>query len=293
MAAIIKPGAARDAKAARRKRPPQERINDIVPAEWRSYSDILTDSLWIIDKRDRSGAHSNMLWGNFIPQIPHQVMRRYTRRNDIVLDMFAGSGTSIIEASRLGRHSIGMDLNEEMVTYVNSLISAGLDNPYDVTATIVQGDSTDVDASLRKLRCAMKPLGKQRAQLVFLHPPYHDIIRFSAAPADLSNCGGVAEFVDRFSRSVELSAQLLDQGRYLCLVIGDCYKRQEWIPLGFMTMQAVLNTGRFRLKSIIVKNMNGSRGKQKQNNLWRYRSLKHNTVVFAHEYLFLFQRRKG
>ena len=35
-------------------------------------SDINVDSLWLIDKRDSSGKHSNTYHGNFIPQIPYQ-----------------------------------------------------------------------------------------------------------------------------------------------------------------------------------------------------------------------------
>ena len=46
------------------------RYNDIDIQRWREYGDIYTDSLWIIEKRDNSGAHSGHYHGNFIPQIP-------------------------------------------------------------------------------------------------------------------------------------------------------------------------------------------------------------------------------
>ena len=61
------------------------KYNDINPKEWKSYDDIKTDSLWIIDRRDKSGLHSNDYYGNFVPQIPYQLLMRYTkkRRSDI------------------------------------------------------------------------------------------------------------------------------------------------------------------------------------------------------------------
>ena len=34
------------------------KYNDLDSSQWREYTDIETDSLWIIDKRDNSGAHS-------------------------------------------------------------------------------------------------------------------------------------------------------------------------------------------------------------------------------------------
>jgi len=46
------------------------KINDLNLNRWKEYDDILTDSLWIFDKRDKSGAHNAGYWGNFIPQIP-------------------------------------------------------------------------------------------------------------------------------------------------------------------------------------------------------------------------------
>jgi len=48
------------------------KINDINLNRWKDYPDIITDSLWILDKRDSSGVHKADYWGNFIPQIPNQ-----------------------------------------------------------------------------------------------------------------------------------------------------------------------------------------------------------------------------
>jgi hypothetical protein len=91
-------------------------------------------------------------------------------------------------------------------------------------------------------------------------------------------------------QSVENVAPVLDQGRYLVLVIGDKYAEGEWIPLGFQTMQEVTQRG-FTLKSIIVKNFEETTGKRKQQQLWRYRALRNGFYIFKHEYIFLFQKQ--
>ena len=80
---------------------------------WKT-TDINPDSLWIIDKRDSSGKHENNYHGNFIPQIPNQLIRRYTNKNDTVLELFTGSGTTLFECEKLERHYIGFDINSEM-----------------------------------------------------------------------------------------------------------------------------------------------------------------------------------
>ncbi len=76
------------------------KVNDINLLRWKEYDDIITDSLWIMGKRDTSGAHLGWYWGNFIPQIPHQMMLRYTKKGDWILDAFVGSEMTLTECKR-------------------------------------------------------------------------------------------------------------------------------------------------------------------------------------------------
>ena len=46
-------------------------------SKWKEL-DINTDSLWIIGPRAKGGKHENVYHGNFVPQIPNQMIRRYT-----------------------------------------------------------------------------------------------------------------------------------------------------------------------------------------------------------------------
>ena len=46
-----------------------------------------------------------------IPHIPRYYIENYTEKNDVILDPFCGSGTSLLEARILGRNSIGLDIN--------------------------------------------------------------------------------------------------------------------------------------------------------------------------------------
>ncbi len=57
--------------------------NDLDIENWKE-SDINTDSLWLINERDKSGKHENIYHGNFVPQIPNQLVRRYTIKGETV-----------------------------------------------------------------------------------------------------------------------------------------------------------------------------------------------------------------
>ncbi len=259
------------------------RLNDIDLNRWKEYSDILTDSLWLIDRRDTSGVHTAGYWGNFVPQIPHQMMRRYTRPGEWVLDPFAGLGTTLIEGQRLGRNTLGVELQPEVVAQARALVDAEPAHA-DVRTELVCGDSTSADFG-----ALLRARGATSVQLALLHPPYHDIIRFSDDARDLSNAATTEAFVAQIGQVAASVARVLDRGRYLALVIGDKYVRGDLIPLGFLTMNAVMQQG-FTLKSIIVKNFDRTAGKRTRQELWRYRALAGGFYIFKHEYIFLFRR---
>ncbi|MCK4244141.1 MAG: hypothetical protein KAX20_00795, partial [Candidatus Omnitrophica bacterium] len=47
----------------------------------------------------------------FIPQIPQNIIRKYGRPGDVVLDPFVGCGTTLVEAKLYGCPSYGTDIN--------------------------------------------------------------------------------------------------------------------------------------------------------------------------------------
>lgn len=53
---------------------------DLSDENWKNYEDILTDSLRIFNEREKGEKHSNFYHGNFIPQIPNQLIQRYTKK---------------------------------------------------------------------------------------------------------------------------------------------------------------------------------------------------------------------
>jgi len=49
--------------------------------------------------------------GKFIPQLVETFLYRYFRPGDCILDPFAGSGTTLVEANAFGAHSLGCDIS--------------------------------------------------------------------------------------------------------------------------------------------------------------------------------------
>jgi len=274
----------------KRDKSKRKRINDIDINSWKKEikeKEIIVDSLWIFPRREKSGGHTNEYWGNFIPQIVYQVLMRYTCKGDWVLDLFAGGGTTLIECKRCGRNGVGIELIPQVAAKANQLTK--VQENTEVFAEVITGDSTSVKTR-RRVKGILTAHNVSQVQLIMLHPPYHNIIRFSDDPRDLSNAPSISIFLKKFKRVVKNFADLLEEGRYMILVMGDLYLKGEYIPLGFRCMDVVLATGLFKLKAINVKNINGNRGKIGQENLWQYRSLKNGLYLFKHEYIYVFQK---
>ena len=66
---------------------------------------------WSFPKRGDWATHDAKWRGNWSPYIPRNIILRYSKEGDLVLDQFAGGGTTLVEAKLLRRNIIGVDVN--------------------------------------------------------------------------------------------------------------------------------------------------------------------------------------
>lgn len=256
-------------------------FNDLDLKNWKS-SEIWTDSLWIISERDKTGKHNGFYHGNFVPQIPHQLILRYTKKNDIVFDPFVGSGTTAYEAEQLKRNFIGVDIQKNLLLEIRKNITSK-----ENFIELIRGDSSKKEV-FENIKGQLKKYKKKNIQLAILHPPYFDIIKFSEQKEDMSNCKSLESFVEKFKEVLKNTLSILQKGGYLAVVIGDKYSKGKWIPLNYYCLSAAMELG-LTLKSVVIKNMEGNRAKRNKEGIWRYRALTSDYYIFKHEYILIFK----
>ncbi len=257
------------------------KYNDIDLSNGKYDPSILTSSLWIM-QRENSGVHNADYHGNFIPQVPRQLFSRYTKKGDWILDPFSGSGTALIEAQRMKRNAIGIELQEEVAKESQSRIKQERNNESKIR--VVCGNSQIIN--MNKL---LEGSNIKNVQFIIFHPPYWDMIKFSEDKNDLSNSDTLEDYLNRFGKVIDNTTNYLEKDRYCAVVVGDKFANSQVIPLGFYCMNLFIERG-FLLKAILVKNFDRTKGKAGQEKVWRYRALSSDIYVFDHEYIFIFKK---
>jgi len=118
--------------------------------------------------------------------------------------------------------------------------------------------------------------------LVWYHPPYWDIVRYSDDPKDLSNCQSLEEFELKLNRSVERLFQALKPGGILAVLIGDKRKDGRYYPL-FRSL--LFNPSIGELKAIIIKVQHNCRSDAKG-----YPVKNPFLIPIKHEYCLVFRK---
>src|SRR3989338_1678734 len=72
-------------------------------------------TVWSFKSRGNWATHSGEYRGNWSPYIPRNVILKYSKPGELVLDYFCGAGTTAVEAKLLGRRCIAFDINDKVV----------------------------------------------------------------------------------------------------------------------------------------------------------------------------------
>jgi len=132
------------------------------------------------------------------------LLARYTLPKDLVIDPMAGSGTTLDVARELGRRGLAYDLAPR------------------------RRDIFRADA--RRL-----PLEDEKADFVFIDPPYGDNLVYSNDPHCIG-CLSAAdlEYYEAMDKVFAEIERIIRRDRYLAVYISDSYnKRTGFIPIGF------------------------------------------------------------
>jgi len=231
-------------------------------------------TVWSFPQRGDWATHNSSFRGNWAPQISRNIILRYSKEKDIVLDQMVGSGTTAIECKLLNRNFIGIDINPEMINITKKAID--FESQSNAKIMINIGDA-------RKL----ESIKDESIDLIATHPPYVDIIKYSNGKidGDLSNIHDIDEFCNEMLKIAKECFRVLKTNKYCAILIGDTRRKKYYVTLAYKVMQEFLKAG-FKLKEDIIKRQWNCRTTP----FWTKKSQEYNFLLLMHEHLFVFEK---
>jgi len=194
---------------------PQPRKRGGAPVRARPTPTLMTTTLWEYPSQHYgTGMQGDKSYVGATPSwVIWQLLSRYTRPNDLVVDPMCGSGTTLDVARDLERRAIGYDLNP------------------------TRTDIFRVDA--RAL-----PLESGKADFAFVDPPYSTHVDYSEDPRCIGKleAGGEDQgkaYYESMDRVISELHRVLKPKRYMGLYVSDSFRKSKdpgstgFMPIGF------------------------------------------------------------
>ncbi|HAZ11080.1 MAG TPA: site-specific DNA-methyltransferase [Candidatus Omnitrophica bacterium] len=235
-----------------------------------------TTTVWSFPERGAWATHNPTYRGNWAPQIPRNLILKYTKEGDSILDPMVGAGTTLIEAKLLNRDAIGIDINPYAIKLTIEALKFEVNNKSKQECYI--GDAK-----------SLKKITSDSIDLIATHPPYLNIIKYSEQPisGDLSNISSLSKFVAEFDLAVKEFYRVLKPDHYCTILIGDTRRHRHYVPLAFNIMNLFLKNG-FILKEDIIKIQHNCQTTPR----WSAAVKKYDFYLIMHEHLFVFRKPK-
>jgi DNA modification methylase len=240
---------------------------------------VFTTTLWEYPSQDyrpetgSPGREAQKAYAGATPSwVIWQLLQRYTRENDLVVDPMCGSGTTIEVARDLGRRALGYDLTPSR-------------------PEIIRADA-------RRL-----PLEDEKADFVFIDPPYSTHIAYSEDPRDIGRLDaagpdGGAAYYAAMEEVIREIHRVLKNRRYMGLFVSDSWRKRKggdpgsgagtFMPIGFELFSIL----RRHFKPVdIVAVVRHSQKLQRGN--WRKAAEEGNFFLRGFNYLFIMKKEQA
>ncbi len=216
-----------------------------------------TTTLWDFPRQNYGDRpHGDNKFNGVTPAfIIWNLLQRYTKRSDLVVDPMCGSGTTIDVCKEEDRKVIGYDIAPRR-------------------KDIIKNDA-------RKI-----PLGDNSVDFVFIDSPYSDNIKYSNDPRCI---GKISCENDEFFIALDMVAKeihrILKTTKTMAWLIGDQCKKKKFIPVGWKLYQIL--TRYFTPVDLICI----SRHNQTSNTpIWHERARRFNFYLRGFKYLLIMKK---
>jgi len=183
------------------------------------------------------------------------LVQRYTKAGDLVVDPMAGSGTTIDVCKEEGRQVIGYDI-------------------VPAHPEVIQNDARNI------------PLPDNSVDMVFIDSPYSDNVKYNDHPDCIGKISCEDErFFDELEKVAKETRRILKPGKVMGWLIGDQWVKRKFTPVGFKLHERL--SKHFETVDVICV---VRRGQTSNTGLWYNRARRFNFYLRGFKYLFIMRK---
>lgn len=236
-----------------------------------------TTTVWSFPKRGDWATHTADYRGNRAPEIPRNLILRYTQPGEVVLDPMVGGGTTLVECLLTGRLGIGVDIEPTAIQTAAANLGFGywpIDWPHErPPIRLFVGDARRLDL-----------VDDASVHLVTLHPPYADIIPYGGPSTNNLSRLRLEDFFPAMREVAAEAYRVLLPGRHCGVLIGDTRQHKHYVPISTRILQQFLDVG-FILREDIIKIQHKMKSTRE-----KWAGQKYDFYLIAHEHLYVFRK---
>ena len=151
----------------------------------------------------------------FDPVLCESMYLWYSKKDDLILDCFAGGSVRGIVASKLNRHYTGIELSDVQVEHNKLQVSNLCGTRY--TPEYISGDSSSIDDLIVD----------KKFNLLFSCPPYFNLEVYSDDARDLSTMD-YPKFLNTYQEIITKSVNMLENNSFAIFVVGEIRKKDTF-----------------------------------------------------------------
>lgn len=226
------------------KRPFRNRLNNLEPKTWLKFQ-----KSWFIHNPPPRRKDVLQHPAKFPESLAKEFIEFFTKREQVVLDPMAGTGSTVIAALRAGRNSYGVELNPDYASIAQKVVKEEYqtlgDDSRKLTAQIITGNAADISSIIKSQHIPV-------IDYVITSPPYWNILHahgaetqkarraskdldvfYSDNPDDLGNIDDYDEFINRTCEIYTQLKPFLRKGAYLTIIVKNIKKGGKIYPIAW------------------------------------------------------------
>lgn len=203
------------------------------------------DNYLVLPKNESSVTNTGT--STFDPALCELMYLWFTKKEDMIIDPFAGGSVRGIIAAKLGRYYQGVDIRQEQIDANIKNAEEMCKDGEDLFPSWICGDSINI--------CS---LASGNYDFIMTCPPYGDLEVYSDLEGDISNMPD-DEFDKVYEQILINTCELLSKDRFACIVVGNYRDKNGFMrDLNGLTIRAMEKGGCHYYNEIIYVQTAGS-----------------------------------